>query len=72
MTDLRQMREMERWLALIRIAGVAFAVFQVAVGSDYPHNYQGWAWVTTGLFAAGTLVRASQRRARPPLLCGAR
>jgi signal transduction histidine kinase len=55
-TDLRQLREMERWLALIRIAGVAFAVFQVAVGSDYPHNYQGWAWVTTGIFAAGTLV----------------
>jgi signal transduction histidine kinase len=56
MTDLRQLREMERWLALIRIAGVAFAVFQVAVGSNYPHNYQGWSWVTTGLFAAGTLV----------------
>ena len=56
MTDLRQLRELERWLALIRVAGVAFGVFQVAVGSDFPHNYQGWAWVTTGIFAAGTAV----------------
>ena len=56
MTDLRQLREMERWLALIRVAGVAFGIFQVAVGSDYAHNYQGWAWVTTGIFAAGTAV----------------
>jgi signal transduction histidine kinase len=56
MTDLRRMREIERWLALIRVAGVAFAVFQVAIGSDYPNSHQGWGWLTTGIFAAGALV----------------
>jgi signal transduction histidine kinase len=56
MTDLRRLRETERWLALIRIAGVALGLFQVAIGSNYPNDHQGWAWLTTGIFAAGTLV----------------
>jgi signal transduction histidine kinase len=56
MTELRQLRETERWLAWVRVAGVPFAIFQVAIGSDYPHNYERWAWVTTAVFAAGTLV----------------
>ena len=32
MTELRRLRETERWLAWVRVAGVPFAVFQVAVG----------------------------------------
>jgi signal transduction histidine kinase len=56
MTELRRMRETERWLAWVRILGVPFAIFQVAVGTDYPPNYEQWAWVTTGIFAAGALV----------------
>jgi len=63
MTELRRLRETERWLAWIRLAGVPFAVFQVSIGSDYPHSYERWAWVSTGIFAAGTLVllRLSRR-----------
>jgi signal transduction histidine kinase len=56
MSELRRLRETERWLAWIRLAAVPFAVFQVAIGSDYPNNYERWAWVTTGIFAVGTLV----------------
>jgi signal transduction histidine kinase len=56
MSELGQLRETERWLAWIRVVAVAFAAFQVAIGSNYPHNYERWAWVTTGLFAVGALV----------------
>ena len=55
MTELRRLRETERWLAWVRLAGVPFAAFQVAIGSNYPHGYERWAWVLTGGFAAGTL-----------------
>jgi len=50
------MREVERWLAFVRLAGVPFALFQVAIGSNYPRGYEGWAWFITGCFAAGSLV----------------
>ena len=56
MTELRRLRETERWLAWVRVAGVPFAVFQVAIGTDYPHNREQWAWVTTAVFAAASLV----------------
>ena len=51
-----RMREVERWLAFVRLAGVPFALFQVAIGSNYPRGYEGWAWFITGCFAAGSLV----------------
>jgi signal transduction histidine kinase len=55
-TELRRLRETERWLAWVRLAGVPFAAFQVAIGSNYPHGYQRWAWLLTGGFAVGTLL----------------
>ncbi len=55
MTELRRLRETERWLAWVRLAAVPFAAFQVAIGSNYPRGYERWAWVLTGGFAAGTL-----------------
>ena len=68
MMERSRLREVERWLALIRLIAVPFAAFQVAVATDYPHNYERWAWVTTGLFAAGTLLILwlSRRELRPP------
>jgi signal transduction histidine kinase len=56
MTELRRLRETERWLAWIRAAGVVLAAFQVAIATGYPPNYERWAWVTTGIFGAGTVV----------------
>ena len=52
----RRARELERWIAWIRLAAVPLAILQVAIGADPPAGYEPWAWVTTGLFAAGTLV----------------
>jgi signal transduction histidine kinase len=54
--DQERARELERWIAWIRLGGVAFAVLQVSIGGRYPPGYEAWAWITTGLFGAGTLV----------------
>ena len=51
---LGQLRATERWLAWVRVAGVPFAIFQVAIASDYPAGYENWAWLVTGIFALGT------------------
>jgi signal transduction histidine kinase len=54
--ELRRLRDVERWIGWVRLVGVPFAVFQVALGRGYPEGYRFWAWVTTGLFAAGALL----------------
>ncbi|MHB8641491.1 MAG: sensor histidine kinase [Gaiellaceae bacterium] len=47
----------ERWLAKLRLCGVAFAALEVGVFSkDYPVGYEAAAWIATALFAAGSLV----------------
>jgi len=48
-------REVERWIAWIRLAAVPFATFQVAISSGYPGGYRAAAWVTTAVFATGAL-----------------
>ena len=52
--SLRQLREVERWIAWIRVGGVPFAIFQVAIATNYPRGYENWAWFVTGIFALGT------------------
>jgi signal transduction histidine kinase len=54
--DLARQRELERWIAWIRIGAVVFAVVQVAFAGGYPPGRELWAWVTTALFGAGSLV----------------
>jgi len=54
--ELRRLRDVERWVAWVRLAAVPFAVFQVAIGGDYPPHRELWAWVTTAALAAGALV----------------
>ncbi|MGZ6728351.1 MAG: sensor histidine kinase [Gaiellaceae bacterium] len=56
MSELRRMRDAERWLAWIRVGGVALAIFQVAIAVGYPKGYERLAWITTGIFAFGTAV----------------
>jgi hypothetical protein len=53
---VQRSRELERWVAWIRVGAVVFAVVQVAIGGGYPSGYRFWAWLTTVLFAVGTLV----------------
>ncbi|HEY7017256.1 MAG TPA: ATP-binding protein, partial [Gaiellaceae bacterium] len=33
-----------------------FAFVQIAIASSYPSDYRIWAWITTSIFAVGTLV----------------
>jgi hypothetical protein len=54
--ELKRLRDVERWIGWIRLGGVPFAIFQVAIGSSYPSGYRLWAWVTTALFAVGALA----------------
>jgi signal transduction histidine kinase len=54
--DLQRQRELERWIAWIRLAAVVFAAVQVAIGSDYPPGYEAWAWTATALLAVGSVV----------------
>jgi signal transduction histidine kinase len=54
--ERRRLRDVERWIGWVRLGAVPFAIFQVAIVQHYPRHYELWAWVTTGVFAAGTLV----------------
>jgi len=63
--DLRSpLQDAERWLAWIRLGAVPFAVFQVAVSSDYPQGYERGAWITTGVLAVGAVLFLTLARTR--------
>src|SRR5919201_3233278 len=47
-----------------RLGAVPFAVFQVALSSDYPRHYELAAWLTTALFAIGAIVLFGVTRIR--------
>jgi len=47
-------RSLERWIAIIRLWAIPFAIFQVALTNDYPSSpYKTIAWVVTAVLAAG-------------------
>ncbi|HSC51363.1 MAG TPA: HAMP domain-containing sensor histidine kinase [Gaiellaceae bacterium] len=54
--DLQRQRELERWIAWIRLGAVVFAIFQVSIGNEYPSGYEAWAWAATAFLAAGSVV----------------
>jgi signal transduction histidine kinase len=57
MTELARLRAAERWIALIRLGAVGFAVFEVGLlSSDYPAGYEVRAWATTAVLAVGAVV----------------
>ena len=50
------LRDVERWMARIRLGALAFALFQIGVLRDeYPPGYEVAAWITTAVLAAGAL-----------------
>ncbi|MFN2468680.1 MAG: ATP-binding protein [Gaiellaceae bacterium] len=49
-------RRTESWLALLRLAAVPFAVFQVIAGAGYPGRYGLLAWLTTCVLALGAVA----------------
>jgi hypothetical protein len=41
---------------VVRLGAVPFAIFQVALGTGYSPHYEFFAWLTTGVFAAGAIA----------------
>jgi signal transduction histidine kinase len=53
----QQAREVEIWIARVRLAAVLFAGLEVGVFTeDYPSGYELLAWIATGVFAFGAVV----------------
>ena len=75
--QLARLVDTERWVAWVRLGGVAFAIFEVGLFSvDYPPGYESAAWTITGLFAAGgialfVLARRGSLRLAPVLSAAA-
>ena len=66
MTEAARRREIERWVAWIRLGGVVFAVLQIAFFTQrFPPGYLDAAWALTGAFAAGTVLLFWLARAAP-------
>jgi len=64
---LTERRTLEWWIAVVRLAAVPFAVFQVALTANYPPGYESIAWLMTGILAVGAvtfyvLVRRGESR----------
>jgi signal transduction histidine kinase len=56
-SDAQRLRDIERWVARVRLAGVVFAVLEVGVFTiRFPPAYLDAAWSLTGAFALGTLL----------------
>src|SRR4051812_37114667 len=54
---LRRPREVELWIARVRLAAVCFAVLEVGILSEnYPPGYENYAWIATAVFAAGAVA----------------
>lgn len=55
--ELERMRQLEIWIAWVRVFAVPFAVFEVAiVGNDHPPGYERWAWATAGALVLGAVA----------------
>jgi signal transduction histidine kinase len=56
-SELGRAREIERWIAWVRLLAVPFAILEVGIlSSGYPPGYERWAWVTTGVLGAGAVA----------------
>jgi signal transduction histidine kinase len=56
-TRIARLREIEIWIAWVRLGAIVFAALEVGIFTvDYPAGYERWAWLTLGVFAAGALV----------------
>jgi signal transduction histidine kinase len=52
--DPERRRQIERWIAWVRLFAVPFAIVEVGlISENYPPGYERWAWVITGVFAGG-------------------
>ncbi|HEU5363370.1 MAG TPA: HAMP domain-containing sensor histidine kinase [Gaiellaceae bacterium] len=49
-------RTFEWWIAIVRLAAVAFAVLEVAATARYPGGYQEAAWILSAILGIGAVV----------------
>jgi len=58
--ELERRRQIERWIAWVRLFAVPFAVVEVGViSSGYPPGDETWAWTITAVrFASRSARRA--------------
>ena len=57
-------RPLERWISVVRLLAVPFAVLQVGLTEHYPHGYERVAWIFTAILAVGAVaLYAGGRRA---------
>ena len=55
--SLARAREIEVWIARVRLLAVLFAVLEVGLlTATYPDGYEPVAWIATGVFAAGAVI----------------
>jgi signal transduction histidine kinase len=56
-SETKRLRDIETWVARVRLGGVVFAVLEVGVfTARFPPGYLDAAWALTGAFAFGTLL----------------
>jgi signal transduction histidine kinase len=54
---IARLREVEVWIARVRLVAVLFGVLEVGVLSEnYPSGYEDWAWIVTAVFGIGAVV----------------
>ena len=57
MTELRRRWQLERWISVIRLAAVPWALFEVGViAQDYPAGHEVAAWSITAALALGAVA----------------
>jgi len=55
--ELERRRQIERWVAWVRLFAVPFAVVEVGVISiGYPPGYESWAWIITAVLGVGAVA----------------
>ncbi|HLM35023.1 MAG TPA: ATP-binding protein [Gaiellaceae bacterium] len=57
-----RLRDVDRWIANVRLLAVPFVAVQVATTDNYPDGYEVWAWAVAFVFAAGAIVLWLMRR----------
>jgi signal transduction histidine kinase len=53
--ELARLRQVERWIAWVRLLAVPFAIVDVGFSTGFPPGYERLAWITTGILAAGAV-----------------
>jgi signal transduction histidine kinase len=67
-----RLREIELWIARVRLGAVVFAVLEVGILSEnYPPGYEDYAWIVTAVFAIGAVLLFAASRRGDPRVVGA-